>query len=190
MLNFCGSQPYPGNKLAAFFYCSFTESKKQRVLNLVCSFLLQLAQRTRRIPRGLVDLYNQHKYGQPKIHDIKMTLRSILEGSEQSFLFIDALDEGIDETGTRREILTFLTELSDWALPKVHILITSRKEADIEKSLTSLTRLRSICILTQQQKDIEKYVKSFLTTDSVLKKWSAEAKEEIQDALTKNSNGM
>lgn len=103
---------------------------------------------------------------------------------------IDALDECIDENGTRREILTFLAELSDWALPQVHVLITSRPEPDIQKSLSCLKRLNSICIQSHQQDDIEKYVKSVLTTDPDLAKWSVEVKGEIQDGLTKDSAGM
>ena len=81
--------------------------------------------------------------------DLKMTLRSVICESEQSI--IDALDECIDENETRREILTFLTDLSNWNLPQLHILVTSRKELEIEKSLTSLENLNPICIQTHQQ---------------------------------------
>ena len=119
-----------------------------------------------------------------------MTLRSVIEELEQSFLLIDAVDECIDENGTRREILTFLTELSDWNLPQLHILITSRKEPDIEKSLSRLRRLNSICIQTQQQQDIEKYVISVLGSDRDLAKWSFQVKKDIQDVLIRNSAGM
>lgn len=190
MLGFCDSQPSAENTSVAFFYCSFTESKKQSIRNLICSFLHQLVQRLHRIPSSLLDLYGQHKNSQPQIQNLKMTLRFVLSESKQSFLIIDALDECIDECGTRKEILTFLAELSDWALPQVHVLVTSRPEPDIQKSLASLKRLKSICIQTRQQDDIEKYVKSVLTTDSDLAKWSVEVKGEIQDTLTRNSAGM
>lgn len=119
-----------------------------------------------------------------------MTLRSVVDESENSFLIIDALDECVDKNGTRREILTFLTELSDWNLPQLHILVTSRKELDIEKSLNFVEKSSSICIQTHQQQDIEKYVKSVLKTDPDFAKWSFEVKQDIQDVLTKNSAGM
>lgn len=122
--------------------------------------------------------------------DLKMTLRSVINESEQSFLIIDALDECVDENGTRREILTFLTDLSTWNLPQLHILVTSRKEPEIEKSLTSLEKLSSICIQTHQQKDIEKYVKSVLQTDPDFAKRSFDIKQEIQDTLTEKSAGI
>ena len=190
MLNFSDSQPFTEKISVAFFYCSFTDSKKQRVLNLIYSFLYQLAQRLSRIPSSLLDLYNKHKNTQPQMGNLKMTLRSVIDESEQSFLIIDALDECIDENETREEILTFLTELSGWSLPQLHVLITSRKEPEIEESLTSLKGMSSVCIQIQQQEDIEKYVKSVLETDSYLAKWSFEVKREIQDTLIRNSDGM
>jgi hypothetical protein len=98
------------------------------------------------------------------------------------------LNKCIDET--RKEILDLLHEISWWTLPNVHILITNRKKSDIEKSLIFLKTLRSVCIQTQQQNDIEIYVKSILTTNFNLKKWSAEVKEEIEEALVKIVNEM
>lgn len=176
MLDFSDSQPFTEKISAAFFYCSFTDLKKQRVFNLIHSLLYQLAQRLSRVPSCLLDLYNKHKHTQPQMSNLKMTLRSVIDESEQSFLIIDALDECIDAKGTREEILTFLTELSGWSLPQLHVLITSRKELEIEKSLTSLKSMSSVCIQTQQQGDIEKYVESVLETDSSLKKWKFEVK--------------
>lgn len=146
MLDFCQNQPTSENTAVAFFYCSFTDTKKQRSFNLICSLLLQIAQQLPQISKSLMDLYNKYKYGEPPIDILKTTLRSVLKDSEETFLFIDALDECLDETGTRKEILNLLTELSDWASPRVHILVTSRKESEIEKSLTFLSNLKSICI--------------------------------------------
>lgn len=135
-------------------------------------------------------LYNQHKYAQPSIDSLKTTLRSVIENSRQTFLVIDALDECIDENGRRAEILALLAELSSWALPQVHILVTSRKEQDIEKALIPLTTLPSICIQTQQQNDVKLYVKSILATDPDLQKWSNEIKKKIAEALIEKADGM
>lgn len=95
-----------------------------------------------------MDFYNQHKNKQPQIRDLKTTLWSVLNEAEQLFLIINALNKCMNENKTRRKILTFLTELSNWDLPYLHILITSRKESEIEKSLSSLKRLRFIYIQT------------------------------------------
>ena len=190
MLDYCETQPASESISVAFFYCSFTDAKKRRTFNLLCSFLLQLAQKLPEIPRTLAQLYEHHKHSEPPIYKLEMTLRSVLEGLTQSFLIVDALDECVDETGTRTEILTLLSKFSDWALPNVHVLVSSRKELDIEKSLTLLTSLKPICLQTRQQKDINTYVKSVLATDPDLEKWSPEVREEIRDTLTRMSNGM
>ena len=178
------------NTLVAFFYCTFTDSKKQNIYNLICSCLLQLARGLPEIPSSLMHLYNQHQYAQPSIESLKATLRSVLERSGQSFLVIDALDECVDENGSRTEILALLNELSHWALPEVHILVTSRKESDIDRALNSLTMLPSICIQTQQQSDITLYIRSILATDSDLLKWTDEVKEEIAETLIRKAFGM
>jgi hypothetical protein len=178
------------NAAVAFFYCSFTDSEKQRIFSIICSFLLQLAQGLPQVPTSLLHLYAQYKNMQPSIDNLKMTLLSVLEESGETFLIIDALDECIDEDGSRKQILTLLEELSMWNRPNVHILVTSRKEPDIEHSLTSLKTLRSVCIQTQQQNDIKIYVNSILETAFNSKKWTPEVKEEIKEALVNNADGM
>lgn len=125
--------------------------------------------------------------------DMKVELQSVLKLSGQTFLVIDALDECpiSDENDSRNKVLALLTELSEWALPNLHILVTSRKEPDIDEALTPLLNLSSISIQTNQiQPDIHRYIKSQLASDPVLKKWSSLIKEEIEETLIEKSHGM
>lgn len=107
---FCQIQPAPQRTSAAFFYCSFTDSQKQKTFNLICSFLLQLAQELSEIPTRLLHLYIEYKHMQSSINILQMTLRSVLKELGQTFLVIDALDECIDET--RKEVLDLRHEIS------------------------------------------------------------------------------
>lgn len=175
----------------AFFYCTFTDSEKQKTRNLICSLLVQLAQVMPQIPNDLSHLYNQYKNVQPPIENMKKVLRSVLELSGQSFIIIDALDECIRDEGGRTEILTLVTELSRWALPNVHILVTSRNEPDIEKALVPLVTVTPVCIQSEKIKnDIGLYVRSHLTADPDLKKWHPTIKKEIEEALVNGAHGM
>ncbi|MCJ1264868.1 hypothetical protein MMC22_004743 [Lobaria immixta] len=123
---------------------------------------------------------------------IKVELQS-LTASGQIFLVIDALDECPigDQGESRAKVLALLTELSGWALPNLHVLVTSRKEQDNDKALASLLSFPSISIQTDQvQPDVRKYVKSQLANDLELKKWSSLIKEEIEKTLTEQAHGM
>lgn len=122
-----------------------------------------------------------------------MGLQSVLELSGQTFFVIDALDECPigDENDSRTKILALLTELSEWALPNLHILVTSRKEPDIDKALTPLLNLSSISIQTNQvQPDIHRYIKSQIASDPALNKWPSLINEEIENTLIENAHGM
>ncbi|KAI9868362.1 MAG: hypothetical protein M1813_005805 [Trichoglossum hirsutum] len=73
---------------------------------------------------------------------------------------------------------------------KMHILVTSRKEKDIEEALTpSLTD--QICIEgAQVNSDIQLYIHEQLHNDSKLKKWPEKMREETEETLTGGANGM
>ena len=124
---------------------------------------------------------------------MKVELRSVLKLSGQTFFVIDALDECPigDEEESRTKVLAMLTELSEWPLPNLHVLVTSRKEPDIDEALAPLANLSSISIQTNQvQPDIYKYIKSQLANDVRLKKWSPLIKEEIENTLFEQAHGM
>ena len=143
------------------------------------------------IPSDLSHLYNQYKDVQPPIDNIKRALRSALELPEQTFIVIDALDECILGDGGRAEILTLVSEISRWVLPNVHILVTSRKEPDIERSLIPLVTCTPVCVQTELiQNDIRSYVRSHLTADLDLNKWHSDVKKEIAEALVDGAHGM
>ena len=123
------------------------------------------------------------------IHDMKMELQSVFKLSGQTFLVIDALDEcPIDDEDKRRnKVLALLAELSEWAVPNLHVLVTSRKEPDIDEALAPLVSFSSMSIQTNQvQPDIYKYIKSQLANDVRLKKF----KEEIENTLFEQAHGM
>ena len=118
---------------------------------------------------------------------VQKCLNEILQGSGDTFLIIDALDECTQ----REELLDLLKRICSWKLPKVKILTTSRSEQDIEEVLRNLTT----CIGIQSAKldaDIRLYVDKRLASDPKLRKWSnnADLMEEIRLALVNGADGM
>lgn len=174
----------------AFFYFSFTDTEKQQTCNLICSLLVQLARSLPRISESLWHLYDQYKRGKPPFDSVKNTLRAILETIGQAFLIIDALDECVADKG-RIELLAVLAEIKEWAFPNLRVLVTSRKDPEIDEVLRPLVTFKPICIQTKKvQHDAQLYVRCQLTADYTLKKWSTTVKKEIEEILVEGANGM
>lgn len=118
-------------------------------------------------------------------------LRSLLESPEQTFIIVDALDECPRDNRERTTLLEVLRELSVWALPNVHILVTSRREPDIERELVLIITIPPVCIQTKVvDADIHLHVQNQLSNDENLKKWSSEIKAEIKKVLVEGADGM
>lgn len=91
-----------------------------------------------------------------------------------------------DREESRTKGLSLLTELFRWHLPNLHVLATNRREPDKAKALTPLAKGSLIRIQT----DIQKYIKSQLTNNLGLKKWSPLTKEKIENTLGDQAHGM
>ena len=157
-------------------------------MNIVCSLLLQLVQAMPNVPESLSQMYSEYKPGEPPSDLIKCVFRDIIKSSGETFLVIDALDECPKESGERRDLLDILTDIHAWGLPNLHVLVTSRNEPDIDMVLSPLITLPPTCIQTDRiQSDISLYVRSQLTKDPELAKWSKfpTISMEIEESLVK-----
>ncbi|KAF7972884.1 hypothetical protein HWV62_16676 [Athelia sp. TMB] len=95
---------------------------------------------------------------------------------------IDALDECTD----RPKFLAWATELFSWG--KLHILLSSRPERDIEASLTPVEHMVRVALEGQQvDGDIANYLDAMLCT---MPKWNQETYSRVRDALLRGADGM
>jgi hypothetical protein len=92
------------------------------------------------------------------------------------------------------ELLDTLKTIADWKDDALHLLVTSRKERDIESSLENIVDTQNtICLKSALvDKDIFKYVHQRLSDDKNLRKWQkdTEVRDEIEMALMKGPHGM
>ena len=105
------------------------------------------------------------------------------------FIFLDAIDENLPG-GKREEALTILGRIRDWALPGLHVLVTSRDGPDIRTSLHA-TQDEEVALgrSNEVDSDISNYISSQLATDPKLQKWKGyEAR--IQEALIDRAQGV
>ncbi|KAI9770356.1 MAG: hypothetical protein M1839_003233 [Geoglossum umbratile] len=171
-----------------FYYFDFSDSKKQEVVGLLRSALAQLASRNLETLREVENLYGRNDRGkqQPDKKNLLSILLSVLRSPLRTYLIIDALDE----CSQREELLKVLSSIYRQCSEHVNILVTSRKEYDIELAFDSLA---SSSIGIQQSvvdADIRIHVKTCLVEDAKLRRWPLAVKKEMEDALVRGAQGM
>jgi hypothetical protein len=84
--------------------------------------------------------------------------------------------------------------VAEWQLDNLHLLMTSRKERDIERSLEGYIREEDAVCLQRDvvDQDIQRYVQQRLHDDKGLAKWNKNAavRQEIEVALMRGACGM
>ena len=182
----------------AVFYYDFRDERKKDLRGLVSSVLVQLCHQSDSYCDILSNFYLDHERGSqhPGDDELVCCLKDLLElpGQAPIFLIVDGLDECPGTTALpspREEVLVLLKDLIDSQHPNLRICITSRPEADIKLVLDPLAfRFISLHDERGQQEDIEKYIKSVVTTSGTMRRWKSEHRELVIDVLTKRADGM
>jgi hypothetical protein len=171
-----------------YFYFDFNDIEKQRHENLIRSLIVQLSMQSTNTPEALNTIYSRHQEGQqqPTTNDLVLTFQHMLGDFRQTFIILDALDECTE----REELLGLIEKIVDWKLEKLHILATSRREKDIEDTITPLIT-GQICIQSALvDADIRVHTRERLQNDRKLRKLPKDVQIEIEKALMDGANGM
>ena len=155
------------------------------------SLVTQLSQQCIRIPPLLDALFGSSNNGQrqPSVEALLDALRQMSEEFPATYIILDALDECTD----REALMSTIETVASWQLESLHVIVTSRKERDIESSLESLVDAYNIMPLQSAlvDEDIRKYVRHRISIDKKLKKWrGGEMQAEIEVALMRGAHGM
>ncbi|OAF55629.1 hypothetical protein VC83_07589 [Pseudogymnoascus destructans] len=186
---YCANDP---GKVVAYFYFDFTDANKQKTELMVRSLISQLSEQCIKMPLALEALYSSSDKGnrQPSLDALMNVLQHMLQEFPQSYLILDALDE----CANRAELARILEQMAEWQLEDMRVLVTSRKERDIESSLKDIINRDCIIYLEPQvvDKDIQTYICQRLSDDKELIKWQkdAEIRREIETTLMEGSRGI
>lgn len=189
MLQHCPEGP---RRVAAFFFFDFNDEQKQDREMMVRSLVRQLLQQSNKIPVSLDDLFSSCESGQrrPPVDALQEVLRSMIQELPEIYVVLDALDE----CAQRKELMQTLEAMVGWKLQNLHLLVTSRREQDIESTLEEFVDDQSrICLQsTLVDKDIQRYIRERLSTDKILQKWRKddEVRREIEAVLRDRAHGM
>ena len=175
-----------------YFYFDFNDPQKRRADLMLRSILAQLLRKCAEIPVAVAALFSSCKSGlqQPPLSACVDVLRRVIIEIPRVFLVLDALDE----CNSRKELLEVITSISDWKANNLHVLLTSRKERDIQDTIVQIVNSENMVHLQSDQvdPDIRAYAVERLSKDKSLEKWrkSNEVQEEIESVLMKKAQGM
>jgi hypothetical protein len=182
----CRSDP---SLAIAYFYFDFNNSSKDILGDAILrSMIKQLFIQCATIPSTLDRLFAENAAAnRPPAHrELMFTLKSIIADFRAVYIIFDALDECLERSG----FLKVVEEIYNWKLDALHLLATSRKEGDIEESLSGLVSHQVPMQEDLVDRDIRVHVSETLKCDSRFKKFSTEEKDLIQTTLIKDAHGM
>ena len=187
-----------GLGLVAYYYFDFRDVAKQEVRGLLTSLVIQLCAMSDLCHDVLSDLYSKHNVGLRLPDDGTLTqcLKDMLKlsGLPPIYIVIDALDECPDTSGApspREVVLDLIVDLVESHLSNLRICVMSRPEADIQEVLGPLVSY-SVSLHDEegQKQDITDYINSTVQSDRKMRKWRAEDRQLVIDALTQRADGM
>jgi Cdc6-like AAA superfamily ATPase len=172
-----------------YFYFNFNDSKKQSFDSMVRSLVFQLYHVQQKSRSYLEQLHLSCKDGQeqPQYGQLLATLHTMLHNAGTTYIVLDALDE----CRTRKELQTWLETPGAYGL---QLFLTSRKEEDIESSISSWLVAESIMPIRQGpvDNDILAFIHSKIAEDKELQRWQQKPDvcTEIERKLMEKAGGM
>ncbi|KAK3389389.1 ankyrin repeat-containing domain protein [Podospora didyma] len=162
------------------FYFDFSDTKKQSVANLLKSIIYQLISTYKEISEPAVDLHTKcHGLTEPGLDELLGVAMAEVSRTERTFVLIDALDECSEE-----ERAVFFETFRPPLPGNLNLLITSRKEVDIEtalaRSASHSIRIRSSCVDT----DVRIHVNNSISRDRRLFRWAVCQLDAMKRCLT------
>ncbi|RMZ18031.1 hypothetical protein D0860_00076 [Hortaea werneckii] len=177
---FCRKDPA---RSLAFFFFDFNDAAKQDASSMVKSLLSQCLERCTKIPDAVRRL-------SPTASEQELlgALKATIDASPASFVVLDALDE----CNNRERLFEILEEMQSWGNKSLHVLVTSRREVDIEDALEDLVLPENKTCLESSlvDADIRTYVHERLTVDKSFRRWQRDPgiREEIERTLGKQAH--
>ena len=176
--------------VTAYFFFDFNDAQKQNPELMLRSLLCQLLQRSVGIPKGVDALFSSCENGQrkPSLYALLDVTRQVAQEFVHVYIALDALDE----CKQRQGLMDVLETVAAWQLGNVHLLMTSRKERDIESSLDSYVK-DTICLQRDVvDRDIQRYMQQRLSDDKTLAKWNKHdaVRQKIEAAIMCRARGM
>jgi ankyrin repeat domain-containing protein 50 len=172
----------------AYFFSEFKDEAKQRAQYLLRSLVMQFSMQYMASHSTLEVPYSRCNNGllQPSLRDVALSLEKILGKGPQTYIIIDALDEYEE----RREVFELDKEVQSWKLKNLHLLVTSRQERDIEEKIGPSATAQLCLENIVADGDIHPLIVEELKNDPKWRNWPKFARQEIEQTLVQEADGM
>ena len=189
------------NTAVLYHYFDFGNKINSSAESLLRSLVAQLVKQTSRLPKALSQLRQQKfcdtRYGtrmemqaesvaQPSLLELSNILCDSMEEFDHIYIILDALDECVE----RQKLLSIVQRLLYSKTDKMHILVTSRSDADFEKHLTPIITAYILIESSLIEPDIRSYIQEQLHNNPKLRRWPQKVQERIESALMTGAQGM
>ena len=133
VIDHCSRLAYGTTSGLAYIYCNCRDQAAQTEVNLIACLLKQLVQQRGHAPESLVGLYTgcPSRASVPSLDEIFSILISYISTFSRVFVLVDALDECLDQSGTRRQFIGKLRSVQNSDIVK--LMVTSRLIPSIQQ---------------------------------------------------------
>jgi len=175
-----------------YFYFDFNDTNKQTLEVMLRSFVDQLYEGYADTRRSLDQLWESHDKGQRQLSrtSLEDVLADMLSEVKDLHIVLDALDEST----TRSDLLAWLWKVHTSRSSACRILVTSRREQDIESALQPWVRPEDRIKIRRDDvnRDVRAYVHHTVRKGNGLKRWQEmpEVQDEIETELGRQVGGM
>lgn len=189
------------NTAVLYHYFDFGNKINSSAESLLRSLVAQLVKQTFRLPKALGQLRQQKfcdtRYGtrmemqaesvaQPSLLELSNILYDSMEEFDHIYIILDALDECVE----RQKLLSIVQRLLYSKTGKMHILVTSRSDTDLEEHLTPIITAHILIESSLIEPDIRSYIQEQLHNNPKLRRWPQKVQERIESALMTGAQGM
>jgi ankyrin repeat domain-containing protein 50 len=173
----------------AFFYCDGSQQEKQNPRIIFGSLLKQLIEQSDLSPQHpeMTRLQKFYETNKDSKFQTKRKLESLIEhilATSRVFNHVFIIVDGLDECQYRENLLEMVLKLTG----EIHILVTSRREADIRAKFASQPAIAMNELAVQA--DIKAHIENRLQNGRKLLNLRPAMKEEIKQKLWETSSGM
>lgn len=190
------------NTTVLYYYFDFGNKIHGSVESLLRSLVAQLVEQTARLPKALAQLRRRKFFKerkptpgrpmqgdyvpQPSSLELSNTFRESMLDFDHIYVILDALDECVE----RQKLLSLVQRLLNPKTSNIHILVTSRSDADLEKHLTPIVTAQTLVESSLVEPDILSYIQEQLYNNPKLRRWPQKIRDRIESALMTGAQGM
>ena len=176
------------NMIVAYWYFDNADPPTQNLQRLLRFVLRRISAKATPFPKAVRDLANKNElpdFSPSTMALIKTLKETVASLEEDMFLVLDAIDayQAGNET-LREEFLNFLVTLGDAQMPKLHLLVTSIADTDVENGFKRLQKPPAeIDVEKPVSIDVDSYLDATIKKYAKDKHWSPEITDKIYKAL-------